>query len=89
MNAIMVIWVLAMGGMEVSSIRKRRLGDGGLLFGLIIVMGVCRGDMVLILCAGLCFASIALLPEGEVKVIAQDADPILRFVVRVTLCWFL
>ena len=45
--------------------------------------------MVLVLCSCLCFTAIALLSEGKVEIVAQNTDPVKRFVVRVALGPFL
>ena len=75
--------------MEISGIRKRGLVHSERLFGLIVVVRVSGGNMILILGASLCFATITLLAEGEIEIVAHDTDPVLGFVVRVGLSRFL
>ena len=69
-------------GVQIGSVRHGRFHMAGLvMIVFVVVMRVGRSNMVLILGASLSFASIAFLAEGEIEIIAEEADPILGFVV--------
>lgn len=74
---------LLKGSLEISDIREEgfRFGVGGVLI-FVVVVGVGGGNVVLILGSSLCFATIALFPEGEVEIVAHDTNPITIFGLR-------
>lgn len=47
---------------------------------IVVIVVVVEVDGLLVVFSGLHLASVTLLPEGEVQVVAFDADPILRIV---------